>query len=485
MNPPGCIVSLLNTASQYLHDREGIFDYGDPAQFDPCAQEAFDISYGASPLEDGGFLYYGNMAMPGCGQFDDTLPDFQNDPDFPRFTPINPPIAGAQNSQYAPHNAYSGHLADAQASNGYEHRFHPDVHPDDSDFDDGMMQPRAKRARFEEPERYDEILEDYLENDMGVGEEVEEGEALPKLPATPKKSPVKRSVKASYGSTPFPDYPHPTPEEVREVFNILTEEHGVQIRPEKLVASLTFTGCGEVPTVLDAVLRTVISANTSTASSCSTLVRLVETFGVKHETLNWDAIYDASEEAVYEVMAKGGLGKIKTKQIKGILAIAKKECEELGTSKVSTSFRYSKPNVPDELSLEHVRDLDTAEAMKKLQSLPGVGVKVAACVVLYCKFKPSQYHIKPATDSSAQVSSVLLSLSTPTATTWPVSSNGFHLTPTPTRPFSTSTPQFRMSINTRSISCLWPMDRHASLATLRALLCELTKNLRRRGQRAR
>src|SRR5690606_9559168 len=149
--------------------------------------------------------------------------------------------------------------------------------------------------------------------------------------AVPKHttSASKRGTKGGYGVTPFPEFGHPTPEEAKEVFDILTVEHGVQKRPEKLVASLTFTGCGEVPTVLDAVLRTVVSANTSIKISCEIMARIVSNFGVKGSTVDWEAVYEAEDDDLSQTMAKGGLGKIKTKPLKGILQRAKEECLEL------------------------------------------------------------------------------------------------------------------------------------------------------------
>jgi hypothetical protein len=99
--------------------------------------------------------------------------------------------------------------------------------------------------------------------------------------AAPKKKP---RVKIGFGTSPWPDLEHPTPEECAELQRLLTKAHGVSERPDRLVGMcfpcnsfrivLTpvlvdndVSGCGEVPCVLDALLRTIMSLNTTTKNS--------------------------------------------------------------------------------------------------------------------------------------------------------------------------------------------------------------------------
>ena len=86
---------------------------------------------------------------------------------------------------------------------------------------------------------------------------------------------ARRTKAGGFGRSPWPDHPHPTPEECAEVNRLLTLAHGPRPRPARLVvdsktpsrsrsvlaASLianhvytdSVPGCGEVPCVLDAV----------------------------------------------------------------------------------------------------------------------------------------------------------------------------------------------------------------------------------------
>ena len=85
-------------------------------------------------------------------------------------------------------------------------------------------------------------------------------------------SPSKKKVKGkSYGltpgQTPFPDWKHPTPEEAQEVHDLLTTVHGKHEAPAMIpVPSTTVSGCGEVPSILDALIRTLLSAATTGAN---------------------------------------------------------------------------------------------------------------------------------------------------------------------------------------------------------------------------
>lgn len=64
--------------------------------------------------------------------------------------------------------------------------------------------------------------------------------------------------------TPFVQHSRPTPEEAEEVCKLLASVHGMPTRPEKLVDREDApAGCGQVPSVLDAVVRTCLSANTT------------------------------------------------------------------------------------------------------------------------------------------------------------------------------------------------------------------------------
>lgn len=71
-----------------------------------------------------------------------------------------------------------------------------------------------------------------------------------------------------WGETPFPDCQRPTSEECRIVNELLTSLHGEKKAPDVIPPpSETFAGCGEAPAVLDALIRTRLSANTHGTNS--------------------------------------------------------------------------------------------------------------------------------------------------------------------------------------------------------------------------
>lgn len=86
---------------------------------------------------------------------------------------------------------------------------------------------------------------------------------------TPSKSTLAKKLKQleQYLQTPFPDYPYPTPEQCQSVQDSLAKVHGLPKRPSKLLdIEGAAAGCGAVPDVLDALVRTILSQNTTSAS---------------------------------------------------------------------------------------------------------------------------------------------------------------------------------------------------------------------------
>ncbi|KAL8932818.1 MAG: hypothetical protein Q9216_006658 [Gyalolechia sp. 2 TL-2023] len=242
----------------------------------------------------------------------------------------------------------------------------------------------------------------------------------------PEDSPAKKSSKKKahpYGLTPgispFPDWPHPTPSECQQVNDLLTTIHGNIVAPTEIPEpSLTFAGCGEVPCVLDALIRTYLSAATSGNNSSRAFKGLLNEYG-KQETgvgkgsVNWDAVRLSDVNRVFNAIRSGGLAATKSKNIKKILDMvyeenqarratleensnddaekvknhdfggAKRDAEE--DAKVKEIARAH----ADHLSLDHLHAMPKDIAFNHMLRYPGIGVKTASCVTLFCLRRPS------------------------------------------------------------------------------------------------
>jgi endonuclease III len=204
---------------------------------------------------------------------------------------------------------------------------------------------------------------------------------------------VKRGKDNPYGLTPgFSPYPYrrvPTPEACEEVHRILTELHGEVKQPEKMpAASLEVAGCGEVPCVLDALLRTLISGNTTMALADAAIENLAQHYGLRQEgtgagSINWDKVRLSSHQELIQVIKVSGNGPKRSHHIKQILDMVYEE--NIERAKMQASPGKTTQNL---LSLDHMHGMTKDEAMAKFVSYPGIGIKTAACVTLFCLRMP-------------------------------------------------------------------------------------------------
>jgi endonuclease III len=216
---------------------------------------------------------------------------------------------------------------------------------------------------------------------------------------------VKRGKDNPYGLTPgFSPYPYrrvPTPDVCEEVHRILTKMHGKVTQPKKMpLASLEVAGCGEVPCVLDALLRTLISGNTLMALADAAIKNLVAHYGCGQMgtgagSINWDKVRLSTHAELAQVIRVAGNGPNKSQHIKRILDMVHEEnIQRANTQRPETEANQiqavleAKKTAPDLLSLDHMRAMSKDEAMAKFLSYPGIGIKTAACVALFCLQKP-------------------------------------------------------------------------------------------------
>jgi endonuclease-3 len=114
--------------------------------------------------------------------------------------------------------------------------------------------------------------------------------------------------------------------------------------------------------VLDELIATILSQNTSDANSGAAYEELCRRFD------GWDAVRRASPARIARTIRRAGLANRKAPRIRAIL---QQIHEERG-----------------ELSLEFLREMPTPEAVEYLRRFSGVGPKTVACVLLFACRRP-------------------------------------------------------------------------------------------------
>ncbi|KAF2267361.1 DNA glycosylase [Lojkania enalia] len=225
------------------------------------------------------------------------------------------------------------------------------------------------------------------------------------------ESPQKKAKNNTYGLTPgqspYPNWPHPTVEECQEVTRLLSSVHGEVKPPETIpMPSLNVSGCGEVPSVLDALIRTRLSAATSGTNSSRAFAGLVAKFGILQEgvgkgSVDWNKVRLADTRDIFEAIKIGGLADVKSKDIKKILQMVWEENQARRSALVASSKAPSIAKPPkgknteivkaeeNVLSLDHLHLLSNDDAFNALTKYPGIGPKTASCVLLFCLQRPS------------------------------------------------------------------------------------------------
>ncbi|UNI17889.1 DNA-(apurinic or apyrimidinic site) lyase [Purpureocillium takamizusanense] len=166
--------------------------------------------------------------------------------------------------------------------------------------------------------------------------------------------------------SPFPGFGRPTAGECSLAHLILADLHGDRVRPKEVVAPTATAGCGASPSVLDALVRTILSQNTSDKNSSRAKQSMDDAYGGSDK---WEAIVEGGQAKLQRVIQSGGLSVVKSKVIISILQ--------------QTQTKHGS------YSLDHLFSASDEDAMRELLSFQGVGPKTASCVLLFCLQRPS------------------------------------------------------------------------------------------------
>lgn len=128
---------------------------------------------------------------------------------------------------------------------------------------------------------------------------------------------------------------------------------------------------------LDELILTVLSQATNDRNSLRAYAFLKERFPT------WSQVLEASQEDLEDAIRPGGLAHNKSQTIRAIL-------ETLHGSAQSVRPKTTSGNSSSSAAgpLEHLVEVPLDDAMAELTALPGVGLKTAACVLLFSCSRP-------------------------------------------------------------------------------------------------
>src|SRR5436309_3679796 len=123
---------------------------------------------------------------------------------------------------------------------------------------------------------------------------------------------------------------------------------------------------------LGGLIATILSQHTSDTNSERAYQQLVTAFPT------WEVVRDAATDTIAETIKCGGLANVKSVRIQDVLhTLTERQQEQQGTE---TLARF----LSNELAKR-----TTEEALQYLRTLPGVGPKTAACVLMFHLDRPA------------------------------------------------------------------------------------------------
>ncbi|KAM0943122.1 putative uracil-DNA glycosylase [Dioscorea sansibarensis] len=182
------------------------------------------------------------------------------------------------------------------------------------------------------------------------------------MPRNPKRKKPTQSPKTSANLSsssldPFPEHHHPTHAQCRAVRDDLLALHGL---PRDLAKYRNPDPSDESPpekTVLDGLVSTLLSQNTTDSNSRRAFLSLKSAFPA------WEDVLNAEPKRVEDAIRCGGLAGTKAARIRSIL---KDVMERRG-----------------EICLEYLRALSVGEVKAELSRFKGIGPKTVACVLMF------------------------------------------------------------------------------------------------------
>ncbi|GAP87172.1 putative amidophosphoribosyltransferase [Rosellinia necatrix] len=253
----------------------------------------------------------------------------------------------------------------------------------------------------------------HVHKTVKIAEDAVEVDELSKKPKRVPRKTKDNPYGLTPGRSPFPEWHAPSAAQCEEVYRILANTHGEVTQPATIPApSLEIAGCGEVPFVLEALLRTLLSGAVTFDGADSMVKGIIAKYGIIEDELakgsiDWNKVRLSTIEELEDAIRIGGLASRKAKAIKGTLDMVYQEnfdrreayMAEKATGVPATVYGASEKTEGQKdleilkterniLSLDHLHGLSADEAMRQFTKFPGIGVKTAACVILFCLQRP-------------------------------------------------------------------------------------------------
>jgi endonuclease III len=123
---------------------------------------------------------------------------------------------------------------------------------------------------------------------------------------------------------------------------------------------------------LGGLIATILSQHTSDSNSGRAYQQLVTAFPT------WESARDAAADTIAAAIKCGGLATIKSVRIQDVLRTLTKQQQERGETQTLAEYLYGE-----------LAKRATEEALRYLRTLPGVGPKTAACVLMFHLDRPA------------------------------------------------------------------------------------------------
>ena len=133
--------------------------------------------------------------------------------------------------------------------------------------------------------------------------------------------------------------------QIKLINKLLVKHFGVPPRSKKL------------PDPVDLLIATILSQNTNDKNSYKAFTNLKQKFS------NWEEVAELPRKKIEQIIKVAGLGKQKSAAIKNFLTKVKTE--------------------RDKINLNYLSKMSNEDILKELTSFNGIGIKTAACVLLF------------------------------------------------------------------------------------------------------